>query len=115
MAAIEVRPVAPARWDDVVDLFERPGPHGGNPQTNGCWCQFWHLRGNAYWDCHGAKNRKRLETEIRGGHEPGLLEYVDDIPVGWCRVGPRESFERLAHSRKLAPLDEQDVWSVVCF
>ena len=30
-------------------------------------------------------------------------------------VGPRTTFERLEHSRKLARVDEQDVWSVVCF
>jgi GNAT superfamily N-acetyltransferase len=103
------------RWDDVIDLFERKGPHGGNPQTNGCWCQFWHLRGNAYWDGHGAENRSRLEAEIRGGTEPGLLAYADGGPVGWCRLGPRESFERLEHSRKLARVDDQATWSVVCF
>ncbi|MDQ3672497.1 MAG: GNAT family N-acetyltransferase [Actinomycetota bacterium] len=97
------------------ELFERPGPRGGTPQTDGCWCQFWHLRGNAYWDGHGAENRKRLEAEVRGGSEPGLLAYVDDVPVGWCRVGPRKSLERLEHSRKLARVDDEPVWSVVCF
>ena len=115
MSAIDVQPVAPARWNDIVDLFERKGPHGGTPQTDGCWCQFWYLRGNAYWDGHGAENRKRFETEIRGGAEPGLLAYVDDVPVGWCRLGPRESYERLEHSRKLARVDNEVAWAVVCF
>lgn len=115
MSEIEVYPATPDRWDDVVDLFERRGPRGGTPQTNGCWCQFWHLRGKAYWDGHGAGNRKRLETEIRTGSEPGLLAYVDGVPVGWCRLGPRERFERLAHSPKLARVDDAPVWSVVCF
>ena len=31
------------------------------------------------------------------------------------RVGPRETFERLEHSVKLARVDDQDTWSVVCF
>ena len=112
---IEVEAATPDRWNDVVSLFERQGPRGGNPQTNGCWCQFWHLRGNAYWDGHGAGHREQLEKEVRGGSEPGLLAYVDGVPVGWCRVGPRESFERLEHSAKLARIDDQRVWSVVCF
>jgi GNAT superfamily N-acetyltransferase len=85
------------------------------PQTDGCWCQFWHLRGRAYWDGHGESNRARLEEEVRGGSEPGLLAYAGDEPVGWCRVGPRESFSRLEHSRNLARVDDEDVWSVVCF
>ena len=111
----EVHPATAGRWDDVVDLFERPGPRGGAPQTNGCWCQFWHVRGKAYWDGHGAGHRARLEDEIRAGSEPGLLAYVDDVPVGWCRVGPRASFDRLEHSSKLVHVDGEAVWSVVCF
>ena len=114
-ARIEIHPATPERWDDLAELFERKGPHGGTPQTDGCWCQFWHLRGKAYFDGHGAKNRERLEAEILGVEEPGLLAYVDDVPAGWCRLGPREGFERLEHSRKLARVDDQDVWSVVCF
>jgi GNAT superfamily N-acetyltransferase len=113
--AIEIHTVTPDRWPDVADLFERLGPRGGTPQTNGCWCQFWHLRGKAYWAGHGARNRKSLEEQVRSGSEPGLLAYVDDIPVGWCRLGPRETFERLEHAPKLARIDDQEVWSVVCF
>lgn len=112
---VEVRVATPDRWEDIIDLFERRGPRGGTPQTNGCWCQFWHLRGKAYWSGHGAGNRARFENEVRGGREPGLLAYVDRAPVGWCRLGPRESFERLEHSPKLARIDDEDVWSVVCF
>ncbi len=112
---IDVRVATPGRWDDVAELLERPGPRGGTPLTNGCWCQFWHLRGKAYWSGHGAGNRARLENEVRVGSEPGLLAYVDRTPVGWCRLGPRESFERLEHSPKLARIDNEDVWSVVCF
>jgi len=114
-ARIEILPTTPGRWDDLADLFERKGPHGGTPQTDGCWCQFWHLRGNAYFDGLGVANRERLEAEVRDGEVPGLLAYVDDVPVGWCRLGARESFERLEHSRKLARVDDQEVWSVVCF
>jgi len=112
---IDVRVATPDRWPDVVDLFERPGPRGGTPQTNGCWCQFWHLRGKAYWAGHGAPNRARLEKQVQGGDVPGLLAYLDGEPVGWCRLGPRETFERLKHSPRLARVDDEDVWSVVCF
>ena len=44
-----------------------------------------------------------------------MLAYVDDSPIGWCRLGPRQTFERLEHSPRLARVDDQDVWSVVCF
>ena len=115
MADIAVHTVTADCWPDVAELFERRGPCGGTPQTNGCWCQFWHLRGKAYWAGHGAPNRARLEEQVLGGEEPGLLAHIDGVPVGWCRLSPRETFERLEHSPRLARVDDEDVWSVVCF
>ena len=115
MGEIAVERVAPRHWDDVADLFTRKGPRGGTPQTNGCWCQFWHRRGKEWWDGHGAGHRNRLREEIRGGVASALLAYVDGQPVGWCRLGPRETFDRLEHSPKLARVDDEDVWSIVCF
>jgi ribosomal protein S18 acetylase RimI-like enzyme len=35
--------------------------------------------------------------------------------VGWVSLGPREDYERLAHSKLLAPIDDRPVWSIVCF
>ncbi len=115
MSTIRVRRVTSARWDDVVDLFERRGVRGGNPVTNGCWCQYWHLRRKAYFEGFSGANRSALEAELRGSKLHALLAYADDVPVGWCRIGPRESFERLAHSPSAPRIDDQDVWSVVCF
>ncbi len=103
------------RFPDVADLFTRKGPRGGTPQTDGCWCQFWRLRGSAHWDGQGAGNKAGLEDEISSGAEPGLVAYLEGTPVGWCRVGPRESFDRLEHSRKLARVDDEVTWAVVCF
>jgi GNAT superfamily N-acetyltransferase len=112
---IDVRPATPARWDDLVELFVRPGPRGGKPFTDGCWCQFWHLRGKAYDAGWGESNRQRLERQVRSRRAPGLLAFLDGEPIGWCRLGPREEFERLEASRALARVDDEEVWSVVCF
>jgi GNAT superfamily N-acetyltransferase len=109
---LEIRPATAGRWDDVVDLFTRPGPRGGTPIPSGCWCQYWHTRGSGYWD---GDNRAALERQLREGTAPAVLAYLDGRAVGWCRLGPRASFERLAHSRTLAPVDDLPVWSVVCF
>lgn len=112
---VEVVPVTPDRWSDVVDLFTRKGPRGGTPMTDGCWCQFWLLRGKEASEKWGARGRRRLQGEVRRMTEPGLLAYVDGVPVGWCRVGPREMFDRLEHSATLRRVDNEPVWSVVCF
>jgi GNAT superfamily N-acetyltransferase len=113
--AIEVHPAAADRWQDVAALFQRVGPRGGTPITDGCWCQFWHVRGKAFGAGWGTPHRARLEQQVRSGGEPGLLAYLDGEPAGWCRLGPRESFDRLEASRTLARVDDEPVWSVVCF
>jgi GNAT superfamily N-acetyltransferase len=46
---------------------------------------------------------------------PGLVAYDGDEAVGWISIGPREDYERLAHSTVLKPLDDKPVWSIVCF
>ena len=45
----------------------------------------------------------------------GVLAYDDDQPIGWCSVGPRESYDALERYRALPRLDDAAVWSVVCF
>lgn len=113
--AVVVEPVTPERWPDLVDLFTRKGPRGGTPMTDGCWCQFWLLRGKEADAAWGARGRRRLQREVNRGTEPGLLAYLDGAPVGWCRIGPREMFDRLEHSATLRRVDDEPVWSVVCF
>jgi GNAT superfamily N-acetyltransferase len=115
VSAIRVERVSPRRWPDVVDLFQRRGTRGGTPVTDGCWCQYWHLRGKAYFEGFERENRERLEAELGGRKLHALLAYEDGVPVGWCRHGPRESFERLAHAPSAPKIDDEEVWSVVCF
>ena len=71
-----MRTATPARWNDLEELFVRPGPRGGKPFTDGCWCQFWHLRGKAYDAGWGEPNRQRLERQVRSRRVPGLLAYL---------------------------------------
>jgi GNAT superfamily N-acetyltransferase len=115
VSTIRVHRVTPKRWPHVVDLFERPGTRGGQPVSSGCWCQYWHLRGKAYHEGFAGANRARLEREIASRRLHALLAYDDGVPVGWCRLGPRKSFERLAHTPTAPRIDDEEVWSVVCF
>ncbi len=46
---------------------------------------------------------------------PGLLAYAGGQPVGWVSLSPRERFPHLEHSRTLKRVDDQPVWSIVCF
>ena len=35
--------------------------------------------------------------------------------MGWISLGPRDDYARLANSPVMKPVDEQPVWSIVCF
>ena len=63
---------------------------------------------------HG-DNRRRLRELARRKLAPGLLAYLDGEVVGWCSVGPRADFGRLRRSTTLKPVDDEEVWSIVCF
>jgi GNAT superfamily N-acetyltransferase len=62
----------------------------------------------------GDANRRALRRLVTGERAPGILAYAGDEPIGWCAVGPRAEYTRLARSRNLQPVDDQPVWSVPC-
>lgn len=113
-ASLEVHPVTPDRWADLVDLFERPGPRGGRQISANCWCMYWRRRGafNEEW---GEGNKRAMGEIVAAGREPGLLAYLDGVPVGWVSVAPRSEFPRIEHSPTIRPIDEKPAWSINCF
>lgn len=106
---IAIRPLTPARWADLERLFGERGASAG------CWCMWWRLPRKEWQKQQGAGNKRAFRRIVGQGRQPGLLAYVDGQPAGWCAVEPRESYPVLANSRVLKPVDEQPVWSVVCF
>ena len=101
----EIFPVTPERWQDLETLFAR---------KNSCWCMYWREPYSEYKK-GGEHNRPAMENLIDGGTVPGLLAYVDGVPAGWVSVAPREDYPALESSRSLKRLDDQPVWSIVCF
>lgn len=68
------------------------------------------------WEANkGAANRASFRRLVRTGPPPGILAYRGDDPVGWCAVGPRDTYPVLDRSRNLRPIDDTPVWSVTCF
>ena len=106
---LKVLPLTPDNWSDLEILFGENGAHGG------CWCM-WFRQTNAEAERQsGRGNRMAMKQIVDEGHVPGLIAYVDGIPAGWVSVAPRSQFSRLARSRVMKPVDDQPVWSVVCF
>jgi GNAT superfamily N-acetyltransferase len=110
---LEIRPLTPERLPDLAGLFHQ----GGDPKW--CWCAYYRLRGVDFSSGSALRNRAVLEGAVAStaaeGRNPGLVAYRDGEAVGWVSVGPRDDYERLKHSKALAPVDDKPVWSVVCF
>jgi GNAT superfamily N-acetyltransferase len=104
-----VKPLTAARWDDFESLF---GPRGA---CGGCWCMWWRETHAEFERRKGEGNRRAMRSIVSSGEVPGIVGYIDGLPVAWCSVAPRERYPRLERSRILKRIDEEPVWSVVCF
>jgi GNAT superfamily N-acetyltransferase len=76
---------------------------------------WWRLKRSDFAKGTGQKNRRMMKRIADSGEVPGILVYADGIPIGWCSVAPREAYPVLERSRTLKRIDDEHVWSVVCF
>jgi GNAT superfamily N-acetyltransferase len=107
---LEVRPLTKDRWNDLVELFNRPGAS----IVRGCWCMYYRRSGGSGVGV-GRVNRKAMKSLVDRGVVPGLIGYQDGSPVGWISLGPREDYAKLKRSPVMKPVDDKPVWSIVCF
>ena len=106
---LDIHPVTPERWEDLEQLF---GPRGA---IGGCWCMWWRIKRKDFEQQQGQGNRDAMCSIVESGRVPGIIAYSNDKPVAWCSVAPREDFPVLDRSHVLKRVDDQPVWSVVCF
>ena len=101
----------PADWPALERLFGARGACGG------CWCMLWRSPyGGARFEADkGAVNRRKFRELVLAGRANGCVARLEEGPVGWVSVGPRESFPYFERSRALAMLPGEGVWSVTCF
>jgi GNAT superfamily N-acetyltransferase len=104
-----IAPLTPARWNDFEALFGTRGACGG------CWCMWWRLTHAEFERDKGEKNKLAMKALVESGEIPGVIAYESGEPVAWCSVAPRGRFTRLSRSRILKPVDDEPVWSIVCF
>ena len=102
-------PLTIERFKDFENLFGARGACGG------CWCMFWKLPHKDFKLLAGDGTHQIQESLVEQGVVPGILAYLEDQAVGWLAIEPRSEYPRLARSRVLKPVDEQEVWSVTCF
>lgn len=112
---LTVAPLTPARWPDLEALFNAKGCS----IARGCWCMFYRNSGAQGplppGTTRAQANRAALKALVDAGHAPGLIGYRGKTPVGWVSIGPREEYAKLKRSPVMKPLDDEPVWSVICF
>jgi GNAT superfamily N-acetyltransferase len=101
------RPLTVERFADLEALFEL------RSVTRDCYCMHWRRPDGGFRD--DRSNRDRFLQVTTEGPPPGLIGYIDERPVAWVQIAPRDDFPTLDRSRNLARVDETDVWSVNCF
>ncbi len=108
-SSLSIEPLTPARLSDFETLF------GANGACAGCWCM-WPRMGQSEWKAKKGEGTKRMmRALVKKGPPPGLLAYAGAEAVGWCAIAPRSTYSRLTRSKIFAPVDEEPVWSIMCF
>jgi len=76
---------------------------------------WWRLKRSEFERQKGEENRRAFKNIVDSSQIPGILAYANGQPIAWCSVAPRETYSTLQRSRILKPVDNEPVWSIVCF
>ena len=101
---LTVLPLTPERWPDLQTLFDAKGCS----LARGCWCMYYRRSGSRGALPAGTTpaqaNRADLKALVDAGRPPGLIGY---------RRGPSET--QPTGTPVMKALDDQPVWSIICF
>jgi GNAT superfamily N-acetyltransferase len=101
---LKVKPVDKANWKDFESLFKSKGA------PSYCWCMAWRMTKEELKQNTSAKRKRFIKQRVSTGTPIGLLGYVEEEPMAWCSIAPRETYRELDGDESL-----QNVWSIVCF
>jgi GNAT superfamily N-acetyltransferase len=113
---ITVKPATADNWSDVEAVFNARGCS----VARGCWCMYSRPSGARgplpAGTTRAEANRADLEALARSADvPPGLVGYRGRTPVGWISLGPREDYAKLKRSPVMKAVDDEAVWSIICF
>lgn len=104
----ETHPVTPDRFEDFADVINP------NRRASHCWCLSHRLRAKDIEELGGGSRERAARALCERENPPGVVTYLDGVPVGWCNIGPRADIPRLTASKLMRPVDGVPVWSVLC-
>jgi GNAT superfamily N-acetyltransferase len=105
----EFHPVTPERLPDLARFSEAHG------KFRYCSCMRWRLASADYKRSTKERRIAALDALVQQEMPVGVLAYRDGEPIGWVSVAPRETYAALERFKALPRVDDQPVWSVVCF
>lgn len=108
-------PLTADRWADFETVF---GPQGA---CYGCWCTHFRIAPSERKLMDGVAKKAFMHARVEAGPPPGVLGYLDGVPVAWVQVGPRTDVPNWNSQKTVSrPLDDADaadkgIWAVSCF
>src|SRR6185312_2170560 len=102
----------PVTSERLADLERFSDAHG---KFRYCSCMRWRLASADYKHSTKESRIATLDALVQQETPVGVLAYRDGEPVGWVSVAPRETYAALERFKALPRIDDQPVWSVVCF
>jgi len=112
--AYSTKELSPTSWPDFESLFAK---HNG--VWGGCWCMFYHTKGEFLTKGHGPANRKAKKALVKRRRTHGIIVYSGKTPVGWVQYGPKPELPRLDASKTYQSLgldnEEEKLWRITCF
>lgn len=100
--------LTPDRFNDFADVVNP------NRRPTHCWCLSHRLRAKDIEELGQGDREQAMRRLCERDNPPGVVTYLNGMPVGWCSIGPRADIPRLARSRLIRPVDAIPVWSIIC-
>ena len=107
-APIEVRPLTEERMEDFATVVNP------NHREKHCWCLSHRLSATEIRERGAGDRFEAMRSLSAEPIAPGVIAYRGGEPVGWCSISPRSKIPLLAKSKLIRPVDELEVWSIIC-
>ncbi len=115
LRAIRIEPLAEQHFEGFARLMETSG--------TGCYCRYWHFAGDKNaWLAKMAftpeenRDEQRRALSENDGTARGLVAIVDDEIIGWLKIAPRRTLDKLVRlgPYRRAEIPSGDVHGIAC-